>query len=106
MSLFRPTHTDKATGARKESATWWFEFTHAGKRIRKSAKTSRRTVAAEAEKKRWLDLEWTGAGMPSKGRGRHPIRCRCHQAVPSRPRNLTTAAGSNSFCFRRDGSRT
>lgn len=36
---------------------WWYEFWFAGKRIRESAKTTRKTLAVEAEKRRRLELE-------------------------------------------------
>src|SRR5712675_54481 len=52
----------------KRGGTWWYEFTLAGKRIRESAKTSRKTVAIEAERQRRLDLEKTLAGMPVEKR--------------------------------------
>lgn len=50
----------------RRGTTWWFEFTFCGKRIRESAKTSRKTIAAEAEKRRRLELEKARAGMPSE----------------------------------------
>jgi integrase len=64
MSVYRPTYTDKKTGKVKSSATWWYEFTFAGKRVRQSAKTTRRTIAVEAEKKKRLELERAYAGLP------------------------------------------
>jgi len=73
MSLFRPTYTDKKTGEQKESTIWWYEFVYAGKRIRESAKTSRKTVATEAEKQRKIELEKTHAGMPA-GKRENRIR--------------------------------
>jgi integrase len=57
MSLFRPTYKDKKTGEKKESSTWWFEFVYAGRRYRESADTSRKTLAAQREKNRRLQLE-------------------------------------------------
>jgi integrase len=57
MALFRPTYTDQKTGRQKQSAVWWYEFIYAGKRIRESTKTTRKTIAAAAEKKRRLELE-------------------------------------------------
>jgi hypothetical protein len=66
MSLFRPTYTDKKTGELKQSAVWWYEFIYSGKRIRESAKTTRKTIAADKEKSRRLALERVGAGMPSE----------------------------------------
>jgi integrase len=48
----------------KRNETWWYEFIFAGKRIRESAHTSRKTVAVEAEKARRRGLERSLAGMP------------------------------------------
>jgi hypothetical protein len=46
--------------AYKRGGTWWYEFIFAGKRVRESAKTSRKTIALEASgndgwtsKRRW-----------------------------------------------------
>ena len=47
---------------------WWYEFVFAGRRIRESAKTSRKTVAMEAERNRRLELEKTLAGIPAEKR--------------------------------------
>jgi integrase len=57
MSLFKPTYTDKKTGVLMESRVWWYEFIYAGKRIRESSKSMRKTVAQEAERNRRLELE-------------------------------------------------
>ncbi len=57
MALFRPKYTDKKTGERKQAAVWWYDFIYAGRRICESAKTTRKTIAKEAEKKRRLELE-------------------------------------------------
>jgi WD40 repeat protein len=57
MSVYRPTYTDKKTGVLMESNQWWYEFIYAGKRIRESAKSTRKTIAVEAEKRRRLELE-------------------------------------------------
>ena len=46
--------------------TWWYEFTFASRRVRESAKTSRKTIAVEAEKRRRLELERALAGIPSE----------------------------------------
>jgi integrase len=67
MALFQPTYTDKA-GKQKKTAVWWFKFIYSGKLIRESAKTTRKTVAGEAEKRRRLELEQTNAGMPVEKR--------------------------------------
>ena len=52
----------------KRGGQWWFEFILAGKRVREPAKTSRKTIAIEAERQRRLDLEKTLAGMPVEKR--------------------------------------
>jgi integrase len=41
----------------KRGDTWWYEFIFAARRIRESAKTTSKTVAKEAEKKRRRELE-------------------------------------------------
>jgi integrase len=68
MAVYRPTYTDKKNGKVKESGVWWYEFTYAGKRIRESAKTTRKTVAGEKERTRRLELEKTSGGVPSEKR--------------------------------------
>lgn len=52
----------------KRGEVWWYEFIFAGKRIRESAKTGRKTVAVEAERTRRMELEKTLAGMPVEKR--------------------------------------
>jgi len=52
----------------KRGEVWWYEFTFAGRRIRESAKTSRKTIAKEAEANRRAELERTLAGMPAEKR--------------------------------------
>ena len=66
MAVYRPTYTDPKTGGRKQSRVWWFEFTYAGKRVRESANTTRKTLAVEAEKRRRLELERALVGIPSE----------------------------------------
>lgn len=68
MAVYRPTWRDKKTGELRTSKVWWFEFILAGKRVRQSAKTTRKTVALEAERNRRLELEKTLAGMPVEKR--------------------------------------
>ena len=70
MSLFRPAYTDKRSGKQKHSAIWWYEFVYVGERIRESAKTTRKTIAAEAEKDHRRRLERARAGMPTETPGR------------------------------------
>ena len=41
----------------KRGGTWRYEFIFTGKRVRESAKTSRKTIALEAERQRRLELE-------------------------------------------------
>jgi hypothetical protein len=66
MPLFRPTYTDKKTGEKKASHYWWVDFTIGDKRIRESTETTRKTIAAEYEKTRRLELERALAGLPSE----------------------------------------
>lgn len=63
MSIFRPKYRDKHDKL-VESKVYWFEFVYAGKRIRESAKTTRKTLAVECEKRRRLELERAYAGLP------------------------------------------
>jgi integrase len=69
MAVYRPTYRDPKTGKLKHSTVWWFGFTYAGKRVQESAKTTRRTLAVEAEKRRRLELERALAGLPSEKAG-------------------------------------
>lgn len=57
--VFRPTYTDKATGALKTSAVWWIEFSHNGKPQRESSKSR---IESDAKKllKRRLGESGTG----------------------------------------------
>jgi hypothetical protein len=48
----------------KRGDMWWYEFIFAGKRVRESAKTSRKTIALESERQRRMQLERTLEGMP------------------------------------------
>ncbi len=50
----------------KRGGVWWYEFIYAGERIRESAKTTRKTVAIEAEKDHRKRLERAHAGMPTE----------------------------------------
>jgi len=68
MSVYKPKYRDKNTGELIESDVWWFEFTFAGKRIRESSKSTRKTLAIEAEKGRRLELERALCGLPSEAR--------------------------------------
>lgn len=68
MAVYRPTYKDPKTGKKKQQAVWWYNFTFAGRRIQESSKSTRKTVATEAEKNRRLELEKTFAGMPTEKR--------------------------------------
>jgi hypothetical protein len=43
----------------KRGQTYWYKFLFQGRLIRDSAKTNSKTVAREAERARWRDLELT-----------------------------------------------
>jgi len=66
MSVFQPKFTDKKTGERITSGVWWYEFTYAGKRIRESAKTTKKTLAREAEKDHRQRLERASVCLSSE----------------------------------------
>ena len=57
MAVFQPTYKDPKTGKQMFSATYWYDFTFCGKRIRESAKTTLKTLARMAEQKRRRELE-------------------------------------------------
>jgi integrase len=63
MAIFNPKYRDKH-GKLVPSKVYWYEFIYGGKRIRESAKTTRRTIATEAEKHKRLELERAYAGLP------------------------------------------
>jgi integrase len=48
----------------ERNGNWYFEFVFDGQRIRESAKTTRKTIALEAEKQKRLSLERARAGLP------------------------------------------
>lgn len=54
----------------KRGGVWWYSFIYAGKRVQESAKTSRKTVAVEAERGRRLELERAYSGLPTEARER------------------------------------
>ncbi len=64
MAVYRLRYRDKQTGSLKTSKVYWYEFIYAGKRIRESAKTTRKTLALEALKRRKLELERAYVGLP------------------------------------------
>jgi integrase len=70
MSVFQPTYRDKQTGEWKKSATWWYDFTFAGMRIKESANTTLKTIAREAEAKRGRELQLGINALPSTRRER------------------------------------
>ena len=66
MPVFQPTYKDPKTGQQTKAAVWWYDFTFAGKRIRESAKTTLKTLARMAEKKRHRELEEGFNGLADK----------------------------------------
>src|SRR5437762_3568872 len=68
MAVYRPTYKDPKTGKTKQQRIWWYHFTFAGRHIQESSKSTRKTIAVEAEKRRRLELEKTFAGMPLEKR--------------------------------------
>lgn len=57
MAVYRPTYRDPKTGKLKKQAVWWYHFTFAGRRIQESSKSTRKTIAQDAERNRRLELE-------------------------------------------------
>src|SRR5437870_4040842 len=68
MAVYRPKYRDPKSQKLVRSRIWWVEFTLAGKRVRESAKTTRKTLATEYEKHRRLELERAYAGLPVEAR--------------------------------------
>ena len=66
MAIYRPSYTDPKTGEKKQSKVWWYSFTFAGRRVQESSKSTRKSVATEAEKQKRLELEKALAGIPSE----------------------------------------
>jgi integrase len=66
MSVYRPTYTDKKTNNKREQAVWWYSFIYAGRRIQESSKSTRKTVAVEAEKQRRRELERAYNGIDDR----------------------------------------
>jgi integrase len=57
VSVYRPKYRDPKTGELKQQSVYWYKFSFAGRQIRESSKSERKTIAVEAEKKRRLELE-------------------------------------------------
>ena len=70
MSVYRPTYRDPKTGEKKQQEVWWYKFRFAGREIRESAKTARKTVATEAERARRRELERSYNGIEDNRRER------------------------------------
>jgi integrase len=66
MAVYRPTYRDSKTGETKQARVWWYHFSFAGRRVQESSKSTRKTIAIDAEKKRRLELERAYAGLPSE----------------------------------------
>jgi integrase len=68
MSVYRPSYTvELKSGQRlkKVSRTWWYSFTFDGQRIQESSKSTRKTIAKEAEEARRRQLELARNGLPT-----------------------------------------
>lgn len=68
MAVYRRAYLDPKTGQKVETKTWWYEFTFAGQRIRESSRSTRKTFALEAEKRRRLELEKAIVGLGNEAR--------------------------------------
>jgi integrase len=63
VAVYRPSYTDPKTGEKKVQRIFWYHFTYAGRHIQESSKSTRKTVAVEAEKKRRRELEKSFNGI-------------------------------------------
>jgi len=63
MAVYRPTYKDQKTGEIKTQKVWWYHFNFAGRHIQESSKSTRKTIAVDAEKKRKLELERSFNGI-------------------------------------------
>jgi hypothetical protein len=50
MAGYRKQYRDKGTGRVVQSQIRWYDFTFAGRRIQESSKSTRKTIAVEAER--------------------------------------------------------
>ena len=84
----------------KRENVWWFSFVYAGKRIQESTKTSRKTIAAEAQKRRRLELERAHSGLPTVNTEKRIQSVNDviepylkHYGINHRPKSILFAAG-------------
>ena len=63
MAVYRPKYKDPETGELVQSAVWWYEFNFAGRRVRESTKSTRKTIATLAEENRRKELQRAYAGQ-------------------------------------------
>src|SRR5215469_3492193 len=63
MAVYKPTYTDPKTGEKKTQAVWWYEFNFAGRRVRESSKSTRKTIGTQAEENRRKELQRAYAGQ-------------------------------------------
>ena len=76
MAVYQPTYTDPKTGERKTQAVWWYEFNFAGRRVRESSKSTRKTIAIQAEENRRKELQRAYAGQRVLGKLQHSASTR------------------------------
>ncbi len=63
MAVYQPKYRDPETGKLVRSAVWWYEFNFAGRRVRESSKSTRKTIATQAEENRRKELQRAYAGQ-------------------------------------------
>ncbi|MCC6860860.1 MAG: site-specific integrase [Bryobacterales bacterium] len=68
MSVYKPKYRDPKTGELKQAKVWWYEFIFAGRRVKESSKSTRKTIAEESERNKRLELERALAGIPTEKR--------------------------------------
>jgi integrase len=74
MAVYRPTYTDKKTGQTKQQRIWWYEFTFAGRTVRASSKSTRKTIATQTEENRRKELEKAYSGGGASEPPAHHVR--------------------------------
>jgi hypothetical protein len=65
MAVYWRSYVEGSKEGTPGCGVYWYSFVYAGRRIQQSAKTTRKTIAVEAEKTRRKELERAYAGLPT-----------------------------------------
>jgi integrase len=66
MAVYWRSYVEGSKEGTPGCGVYWYSFVYAGRRIQESAKTTRKTIAVEAEKTRRKELERAYAGLPTR----------------------------------------